>query len=676
MQMNGRRLKLKTRSDFVQRLTQAPMMGALEELIWNCFDERAITVRVSVKLNDLDGVDLIEIVDDGQSLPYDRARDAFENLGSSNKVTRTLESGERLHGRKGEGRHKALSLGSCATWHFTYKKGDQLFSYDIIGTAGREDPFFLTNEEKVDKNVPLGCCVAITGISKSLFALTQPDARRHVASQFAPFLLRHPDRRLIFHDKQIRPSAVIAERRKLHPFTVTHEHETFKIAVEIIHWKDGERRELFLCSGNGIPLHEIGNRSLSGTANFSAFVSSDLFDRLHDQNLLSTVELTAESGRKEIINLVRKKVRHYFRRRLQRESNEALQRLHDEGSYPYASTPKSDVDRIERRVFDLCAVNISRHLPSFSEKMDLDGRRLLLRVVREALSQNPTSVGKIIREVCRLPERDAKSFARLLDDVPLGNVVHLGTMISERLRFLKFFEAIVYLNPFDQVVKERTQLHRILAANTWLFGEEYALGTDDENLASILAMHVAILGREHIQPELRDHDIQKLLSSFNQDRKKSPESLARIPDLMLWRRFVERRPDEYEFLVVEIKRPGVSIGRQEIAQIEDYAKAVVTTPFADSERTRWVFLVVSDELDEHAISRAHQQGMPAYTIQKPVDSRYEIRAMPWKQLIRTATARHDHLEKWLNYTVTRERVFELAEETYAEFLPPPKKKPR
>src|SRR5262249_23508 len=154
----------------------------------------------------------------------------------------------------------------------------------------------------------------------------------------------------------------------------------------------------------------------------------------------------------------------------------------------------------ERRVFDLCAVNISRHLPSFSEKMDVDGRKLLLRVVREALSQNPTSVGKIIREVCRLPEDAAKSFARLLDDLPLGNVVHLAKMVADRLHFLTLFEAVVHLDPFDRVIEERTQLQKLLEQNTWLFGEEYAAGTGDENLVAVLEKHIAILGRDHLQP--------------------------------------------------------------------------------------------------------------------------------------------------------------------------------
>ena len=61
--MTGRRLKLKTRSDFVQRLTQAPIMTALEELIWNAFDERARKVEVSLKQNRLKAIDQIVITE-------------------------------------------------------------------------------------------------------------------------------------------------------------------------------------------------------------------------------------------------------------------------------------------------------------------------------------------------------------------------------------------------------------------------------------------------------------------------------------------------------------------------------------------------------------------------------------------------------------------------------------
>ena len=674
--LKGRRLKLKAQKDFIDRLSQAPKLSALEELVWNAFDERARNVAVDFELNGMNGIDTIKIVDNGQSLPYDHAPEAFENLGKSNKVNRSLEEGERLHGRKGEGRHKAFSLGNTVTWRFTYAKNGSRYSYQVVGSAHRENPFYLTVEEPAGPAESIGCTVTITDIEKSLYTLTTPDARHQVSSLFAPFLIKHSDRQLVYHGKPIRPKDVIAQSRKLRPFFVTHDGTPYSIGIQVLHWIDGQRKEVFLCSTNGIPLHEINSRSLSATDNFSVFATSELFDHLHEQNLLSSVEMTADNGRKHIVAKVRQKVRGYFRKRLQAESDEALQRLRGEGSYPYPGDPRTDIDRIERHVFDLCAVNISRHLPSFTEKMDVDGRKLLLRIVREAISQNPTSVGKIIREVCCLPDSETKSFSRLLDDIPLGNVVHLARMVADRLCFLSLFEGVVHLDPFDQRIEERTQLQKILERNTWLFGEEYAAGTGDENLVAILEKHIAILGRDHLQPAMQDKDIRKLINDFNKDRKKTPESLARIPDLMLWQKFIERRPDEYEFLVIEIKRPGVPLGRKEIAQIEDYAKAVVTTPFADTDRTRWVFVLVSDDLDDHANDRAHQQGLPAYTIQRPVDGRYEIRVMKWSQLIRAARARHEHLQKWLDFAATRDKVLKLAEDTYADFLPKPKEKLR
>jgi hypothetical protein len=557
--VKGRRLHLKAQLDFVNRLSQSPTTIALEELIWNAFDERARTVSVKLDVNDLAGVDRIQIIDDGQSLEYSQAPAAFENLGRSNKLSRTLESGERLHGRKGEGRHKAFSLGHTVVWEFVYAHGPSLMSYGIEGTAGRADPFFLTVEKPAAQGQTVGCTVTITDIQRSLHRFLYPSARQDLASVFAPFLLRHVDRSLYLNDRPIRPKDAVVKHRRLRPFQVEHEGTPHRVAVEVIHWKPGQQRnEVFLCSSSGIPLHQILDRTLPATLDYSVYVRSDLFEHLHEENLLSTIESTNDGGRKKIVSKIRTAIRKYFRKLRQAEADATLNQLKQEGSYPFRHEPRSEIDKVERHVFDVCAINVSRHLPNFNEGMDVNGRKLLLRMIQEALTQNPTSVGKIIREVCKLPETEAKAFAQLLEDVPLSNVVHAASMVAERLSFLKFFEAVIYLDPFDRVIKERTELHRVLAMNTWLFGEEYAHGTDDENLKAILEKHIAILGRNHLQQEVAQTDLRALLTEFNRDRKHTPKSLDRIPDLMLWQCFRERRPDEYEFLVIEIKRPGGS----------------------------------------------------------------------------------------------------------------------
>jgi len=176
--MAGRRLKMKPRSDFIKRLAQAPTLNAIEELIWNAFDERAKTVEISLEVNELEAVNRIVIRDDGQSLPYENAAEAFENLGSSNKTCRTLEKGEHLHGRRGEGRNKALSLGHNVEWRFTYLKDGKRFTYKVIGTAGREDPFYLTDQHDAADDEQVGCIVTISDIEKSHHRLLHDGARQ------------------------------------------------------------------------------------------------------------------------------------------------------------------------------------------------------------------------------------------------------------------------------------------------------------------------------------------------------------------------------------------------------------------------------------------------------------------------------------------------------------------
>ncbi len=489
--------------------------------------------------------------------------------------------------------------------------------------------------------------------------------------------MSHPDRQLFLNDEQIRPRDFIAEQKSLRKFSVTHAGEEYRVGVQVIHWDTGqEHREAFLCSPSGMPLHRLADSFLGPATKGSVFIKSELFEELHEENLLSTFESSVDKERSEILANVRSRIRKHFRQRQQANAEDTLERLRKEGSYPYQRPPQTDIDRIEQRVFDMCTIKIRRHLPTFDEGTDVAGRTLLLRMVQEALSQNPSSVGRIIREVCKLPSKDADKFAELLDDIPLSSFVNAAHQVAQRLEFLKSFKAIVYLNPFDRVIKERTELQRLLVPNTWLFGEQYALGTDDQNFKAVLEKHISILGRDDLQPAIKQQDLRKILSEYNKDQKSTPISLERIPDIMLWRQFKERRPDEFEFLVIELKRPGVSIGRDEHGQIEDYARAVTSTPFADTERTQWVFIVVSDRLHPEIEERAHQSNLPSYTTSRPSHGKYEIRAYPWNVLIQSAEGRHEHLRQWLDHNVSVEKALERTTAAYSEILPPDSTKKR
>ena len=69
----------------LQALIKTPGVG-LCELIWNAFDEDAKLVSVRVETNDLGGVDLIHIEDDGNGMDRQRAESSFSKVGDSWKL--------------------------------------------------------------------------------------------------------------------------------------------------------------------------------------------------------------------------------------------------------------------------------------------------------------------------------------------------------------------------------------------------------------------------------------------------------------------------------------------------------------------------------------------------------------------------------------------------------------
>ena len=667
----GRRLKLTPQADFIQRMAQASPIDAVEELIWNGLDERAKSVTVQLKKTALDDIKEVTITDNGNSLPFEHAEEAFSSLGNSRKQNRVLEHGQTQHGRLGQGRHKAFSLGQQVIWKFTYQRqSGEKYCYSVEGTAGVNEPFYLTDEVSAKADAAIGCVVTIKKITRKLITLLHPKTHRELTGRLAHFLLANASQTVIFDGKPIRPKDVIASTRRIRTHVVIEGDKGFPVTIQLVEWTAGyTNRDAFLCGNSGIPLHRLADSFLSSSDERSVFIKSPLFDQWHDENLLQSIEGSTDSDRKSVIQTIKKSVRKDHQKHRAKNAQDMLSRLREEGSYPYRREPVTEIETIERNVFDVCAINIGRHMPNFEDGMDVVSRKLMLRMIREAISQNPSTVGKIIREVCKLPSADAKKFSDLLDDIPLTKLVDAAHRVAQRLEFLKAFKSIIYLDDFEEKIRERTQLQRILADNLWLFGEEYAMGTDDQDIQCVLEKHISLLKRDSIQPEMSEKEVASLLKQLKRNSKGKEESLSRIPDFMIWKQFKERRADEYEFLVIEIKRPGVPIGHDEHRQIEAYARAVMNSGFANKEKSSWVFIVVSDELTEEIDDRARQENLPRYTTSRPKGERYEIRAMPWNAIIQSAEGRHDHLRDWLSHNVAADTALKRAKEKYDDLLP-------
>ena len=284
-------------------------------------------------------------------------------------------------------------------------------------------------------------------------------------------------------------------------------------------------------------------------------------------------------------------------------------------------------------MFDICAATIHEFLPQF-ENVDRHSRKFTYRLLREALESSPSNLGHIFAEVLKLSEEQQEHLIHLLGKTSLGAIIHSAKTVADRLAFINGLEQILHNKTIRKHLKERTQLHRILVEELWLFGDQYTLGGDDVSLKTVLDEHRKVLD----------------LAPLDAQAKKEISDLDDVPDLLLWKQYLRGSDDQYEHLVIELKRPTVNISQTEIGQVKRYASKVVENKHFDKEKTRWKFVVLSDGIAADAKADVNQHNREPGHVTSAPD--YDIWAVTWSQVIQAAKLRLNWIQSRLEFTVS------------------------
>ncbi|HEV7806510.1 MAG TPA: hypothetical protein VGO80_11865 [Solirubrobacteraceae bacterium] len=329
--------------------------------------------------------------------------------------------------------------------------------------------------------------------------------------------LQNYNAHLIYGPTAIDPVEAQAAR---HDVTLTAERDD--ALLTIIEWNRTMDRGLYLCDQNGTPLFEQPPGIRAPGFNFTAYLQWTGFEGSDEVDLMMS---NLDSGaRKQLIEDAKDALRDYFSKRAEEQTREQVERWREENTYPYEGDAKDETERTVREAFDVVALSAS----SVVNTSDVRARRFSLRLLREALEQDPGSLHRVLTEVLELPEQRLKELSGILDHTPLSALIATSKEITSRLEFLRSLEEIVINDPgLKKHVRERTQLHRIIASEVWVFGEEYALAVDDESLTTVLKRHVGILGRLDLAEDIEDWVTD-------------PEGHDRIVDLMLARSLGQR----------------------------------------------------------------------------------------------------------------------------------------
>ena len=496
--MTAKAFEIQVQDDHLARIAQTrkPIL-ALAELIWNAVDADATHIVVSLINNDLNGLEVIKIADDGHGMPYDQAEDLFSRLGGSWKQSRihSIEEKRILHGKEGRGRFRAFSLGRVVDWDVrAADPSGTLQHYRISMIADRLRRVEISATTPVTDGAGRGVTVTVSDPKKEFRSLRNDTAVDDLSQIFALYLRQYPKVQIVYNGTALDPRSVeeVSTSYDL-PEIETTDHRKVPVSLEIVEWHIRVQRRLFFCDAKEFPIDERSPGIHAPGFEFTAYLKSGYFAELLDSNMLDLANMDEAVHR--CLDTAKEIIREHFRKRAAEKAVGLVDEWRKEKIYPYEGEPMNVVEKAEREVFNVLALNVNTYLPEFSTS-DGKTKRFQFHLLRQAVEHAPADLARIVNEDLDLPMEKRRELAELLDRTTLAAIISASRLVADRLEFLRGLETLVFDTDFKLRVRERSQLHRIVADNSWMFGEQYHLSVDDQSLTEVLKKHIEVKDRE------------------------------------------------------------------------------------------------------------------------------------------------------------------------------------
>ncbi|MGW5241880.1 ATP-binding protein [Monashia sp. NPDC004114] len=629
------------REHIIKLIKPTRPFNALLELVSNALDADASNVTISMYRSHLGGVHRVRVADDGTGISHVRLKTLFGQLGGSWKTagTRETDSGRQLLGREGQGRFRAYALGHKVTWTTVVDDPTGRVKFSVVGSSDAPETFEVSDPQPSEEAT--GCVVECFAGDASMGSLLLDDVRERLANRYAGYLFKHRAVKIIFEGEPLDLADDCAiEQRVDHELHIPG--ESHPVSVEIVEWRKKRPRAMILFGADPrTPLAEISPGILVPGFHFSVAVTSPAFD---DED--ATLADMGHERFQPIIDAVRADLRAYFQQRQDKKTRELVENWKAADVYPYRNEPTDDIEAASRELFNVVAVTASIGIAE-----DVASQKLSLRLLKEALETAPSNLRRVLSDVLELPPSDVDDLAAVLEQTSLSSIISTSRTISDRLTFLRSLDVLLFDQAIKKSVLERSQLHRMLAAEPWVFGEQYALAVDDKGIVEVLRRHLSHLGRStanlaHVELE---------------DRKTA------IVDLMLTKTVEDSQKQRH--LVVELKRPDCTIGYDERQQIESYAMAVANDERFRDANTGWDFVLVANRVGRDIAKLATKRNQPPGLIHDDPDMDLRIWIRHWGGILEDRRRALHFAKAQLDLDPGKEEALDALRQRYPQFLP-------
>jgi hypothetical protein len=581
---------------------------ALRELVANAFDAEATKVNIDLISNELGEPSSIVVRDNGHGISPEILKTRFCEIAAD--VTEDGASEVRL-GKFGVGRLAVHRIGSPSKWTTVAATGNTQRVRSIFELTDSPEAVKV-REENVSAREPCGTTIEIFNLrdkdkEKPVPAVIASDLVGH----FCSYLLGHPDREIWVQDERIdvtqilekRETEIIPPSEKV-PDEVKLDHLLFRRLLDRTRFPF---HVIFSGKGRTVDTQQL---EFPPSPNYLALVECPYLDSIVTANRELLVEMDDTFA-----NLKDSALRRIddYRSKLQAErSRTFIERAREQEFYPYREPTNDSVATAKQAIYDVV-------LEKLNETANVEGmtkrqQEVVFRLLRRSVENE--NVLEVLREVARLSDEDFERFRKLLERTTLDSILKLSSEVTHRLDFLDVLHQLIY-GDTKKHLKERTQLHKILEPDCWIFGAQFHLATSDKSFQEVIRKHRKLA-------KLPDVDEINLTSVTG---------VHDIPDLFLASTREYPFSPKHRHLLVEIKAPSVSLGPSERDQIRRYADIILNSDEFDKADTHWTLFLISGRCTKEIDMDRHQKDKPHGCLWEW--NRMTVWAFQWSEIITT-----------------------------------------
>ncbi len=273
---------------------------------------------------------------------------------------------------------------------------------------------------------------------------------------------------------------------------------------------------------------------------------------------------------------------------LRKDADNKVAQYEAEGYFPsYAGLTKIDADWRMSNAKELVK-NIYIADPALFSLAKRQAKVLIRLLDRLAVSKENDALWEILNGVLDLDQESASKLAAQLQQTTLENIVNTIELLQRRLQTIHELRHL--MDNYYSEVTETPDLQKIIENHTWLFGPQYdVLGAEEATFTKLAkSMRDSIRG-------VSDVDVDDVEGSA------TVKGANRQPDLFLARKvpsFDNCGRLVYRCVVVEIKRPSISLNVKHLRQLDDYAALIKKYPAFTSDNMRFELLLVGRKISD------------------------------------------------------------------------------